>query len=50
MTWATLKNTFQRQNLIKIRGSTMQNTPCHQANQAIQKLTKQPAEMRVKIR
>ena len=36
-------------NLLKIRGNTIQNTSYHQANQAIQKLTKQFAEMRIEV-
>ena len=42
VTWAIFKkkNSNSHKNLLKIRGNTMQNTPYHHANQAIQKLTK----------
>ena len=51
MTWAIFKKHFSdaHKNLLKIRGNTMQNTPYHQANQAIQKFTKQFAEMRPEV-
>ena len=37
MTWATFENQFleAHTNLLKIRGERMQNTPYHQASQAI---------------
>ena len=39
MTWAIFKKHFSDayKTLLKIRGNTMQNTPYHQVNQAIQK-------------